>query len=76
LPNVEDLVAALTGRDEAAADAAAAALAERGEEALPAVRRLLESRDGEHRWWAVRTLAAMGSPHTDLLHEAPGDAQA
>lgn len=71
--SIDDLVADLTGRDDSAAEAAASKLAEGGELSLPAVQGLLESTDAEHRWWAVRTLAAMTSPRTDLLLGALGD---
>ena len=52
----------VTDATEAAAEAAAIALGELGEEALPAIGELIASPDAEHRFWGVRALWANGSP--------------
>ncbi|MFZ5820631.1 MAG: HEAT repeat domain-containing protein [Chloroflexota bacterium] len=68
MPALDDLLADLTSGDETRAEAAAHDLAGMGEAALPALRRLLDSGDEDHRWWALCALAQ--SPHTrteDLL---------
>ncbi len=68
MPVLDDLLADLTSGDETRAETAAHELAEMGEAAFPALRRLLDSGDEDHRWWALCALAQ--SPHTrteDLL---------
>jgi len=70
------LLTELTGKDESGAEAAALRLAEAGEAALPLLLPLLESPDAEHRWWAVRTLAAMSQPRTEWLKRALADPDA
>lgn len=69
----EKLLAELTSRDEARAEAAALQLAAIGEPALPGLEPLLHSKDPDHRWWAVRTLGQMKSPRLDWLIDALGD---
>ena len=76
MPSVYELVADLVSRDDTAAEAAVSRLAEQGEAAAPAILSLLCSADAEHRWWAVRTLAAMRDPRIDWLLRALGDSDA
>ena len=76
MSSVDTLVADLIGGDEAAAEAAVARLAERGESAVTSVLALLGSPESEHRWWAVRTLAAMPSPRTEWFIDALRDPEA
>jgi HEAT repeat protein len=76
LTSVDELVADLISRDDTAAEAAVSRLAEQGEATAPAILSLLCSADAEHRWWAVRTLAAMRDPRKDWLLRALGDSDA
>lgn len=73
LRELQALLADLTGSDETAAEAAAVTLAQAGEAALPALSTLFESPDANHRWWAVRTLAAMPEPRMDWLRSSLDD---
>ncbi len=57
--DIQDLLTQLTSGDDDLAEAAAQALGAVGEAALPALDELLQSDDPDHRWWAVRTLAAI-----------------
>ncbi len=53
---------------------AALALGAWGDAALPPLRNLLQAPDAEHRWWAIRALAALGSPPAvSLLIQALAD---
>ncbi len=61
------LLSELTSGDDARAESAAARLAQLGERILPRLRQLMESKDSDDRWWAVRTLAAMSSSSLELL---------
>ncbi len=56
---IQDLLTQLTSGDDDHAEAAAQELAKMGEAALPMLDELLQSNDPDHRWWAVRTLAAI-----------------
>jgi len=76
LRRINDLVADLTGQDESAAEAAAHELAKLGKAGSEAVLGLLGSEHTEHRWWAVRTMAAMANPPTDHLLRALVDPEA
>ncbi|MFH1185342.1 MAG: HEAT repeat domain-containing protein [Chloroflexota bacterium] len=76
LPGIDELVADLIGTDESAAETAVSGLAEGGEPAAAAMLHLLGSADAEHRWWAVRVLAAMQAPPTSWLLRALGDTEA
>lgn len=76
MTSVDELVADLISRDDTAAEAAVSRLAEQGEATAPAILSLLCSADAEHRWWAVRTLAAMRDPRKDWLLRALGDSDA
>lgn len=55
---LDELLVDLTSGDEARAEEAVAELVALGDTALTPVRDLLNSDDEDHRWWAVRTLAA------------------
>ena len=57
-----DLMQAITAGDDHRAEEAALAAGQLPEEAIPILQGLLASEDRNHRWWAVRTLAAVGSP--------------
>ncbi|MGD2145047.1 MAG: HEAT repeat domain-containing protein [Anaerolineae bacterium] len=54
-------LALAAGGDDAQTLEAARALSEIGEEALPALRKLLEDPDPHRRWWAPRALALIGT---------------
>lgn len=71
--DLKTLVAELTGNDESAAEAAALKLAEAGDAALPGLASLMESPNADHRWWAVRTLAAMADPKMEWLRRSLDD---
>jgi HEAT repeat protein len=73
LRDMQALLAELTGSDEAAAEAAALMLAQAGDAALPTLATLFDSPDANHRWWAVRTLAAMPEPRMDWLRRSLDD---
>ena len=71
--DMQALLAELTGSDETAAEAAALMLAQVGDAAMPALATLFESPDANHRWWSVRTLAAMPEPRMDWLRRSLDD---
>ena len=73
LRELQALLADLTGSDETAAEAAALMLAQAGDATLPALAYLFESPDADHRWWAVRTMAAMAEPRMDWLRRSLDD---
>lgn len=75
MASITDLVADLASGDETAAETAVAALAQRGEAAAE-VLEMLGSTDVEHRWWAVRSLAALPAPRIEWFIEALGDDEA
>jgi HEAT repeat protein len=52
---------ALEAGDDVHTEAAASALTETGDEALPALRGILKDPDPHRRWWAPRALAALGT---------------
>ena len=74
--DLKALLAELTGKDESVAEAAALMLADAGDAALPLLEPLLESPEADHRWWAVRTLAAMSQPRAEWLRRALADPNA
>jgi HEAT repeat protein len=74
VPDLHSLLTELTGNDESGAEAAALTLAEAGPAAMPLLGPLLESTNPDHRWWAVRTLAAMSQPRPEWLRGALNDA--
>ncbi len=68
------LLTQLTGGSDEDAEEAIQTLVESGAQAFPAARALLESRDEDARWWAVRALAEIEHPGTRaLLLEALAD---
>lgn len=73
MSDLETLVSSLTSGEDDRAESAAVALAKIGETALPSLLRLLGSQDSDQRWWAVRTIAGMGRPWTDVLTGRLGD---
>lgn len=75
MPGIPELVASLTSGDESAAEEAAIQLAQRGEAAAEVVE-LLASNDAEHRWWAVRSLAALPAPRIDWFTRSLTDEDA
>ena len=72
----EILLVDLTSGDETRAEAAAPRLAALGASVLPALGRLLESEEGDRRWWAVRTLGQMAEPHREWLIRSLADPSA
>jgi HEAT repeat protein len=74
VPDVQELLADLTGPDESRAEAAAAVLAKHGQSIFPQLELLLRSADADQRWWAIRTLAAMPEPHREWLRRGLEDA--
>jgi HEAT repeat protein len=68
------LVSDLISGDEVRAEAAAHSLAQLGDSALAALEPLLDAKDADHRWWAVRTLGQMPTPRVDWLVRALADA--
>jgi HEAT repeat protein len=73
-PNV--LVERLTGKDETGAEAAALELAAGGEQSMHRLEPLLKSDNVDHRWWAIRTLAAMENPDLGWFRGALHDPSA
>ena len=59
---LQDRLNDLTSGDETRAEQAVSALIDSGEEAIPALRELTQSKDADSRWWALRILAQ--SPHS------------
>jgi HEAT repeat protein len=76
LEDLDVLVQKLTGQDESGAEAAALALAEAGQEGMTRLEPLLQSREADHRWWAIRTLAAMDDPDPRWFLRALHDSSA
>jgi HEAT repeat protein len=64
---LDELLVDLTSGDETRAENAVPGLVELGEEALPALRDLLNAKDADHRWWALRTLAQSPQTQTEWL---------
>lgn len=67
MPVIDELLADLTSGDETRAENAVPGLVELGENAIPALRDLLDSADADQRWWALRTLAQSPQPQTEWL---------
>jgi HEAT repeat protein len=76
LEDLNVLVERLTGKDEPGAEAAALQLAEAGPEGMTRIEPLLRSEDQDHRWWAIRTLAAMDDPDSGWFRRALRDPSA
>lgn len=51
----------IAASDDARTEEAALALSREGDAVLPPLRELLAAPDSDHRWWAVRGLAAIGT---------------
>ena len=64
---LDELLADLTSGDETRAENAVPGLVELGEDAFPTLRDLLNSKDADHRWWALRTLAQSPQAQTEWL---------
>ncbi len=73
MSDLKPLLAQLKGEDEQGAESAALLLAQAGEAVLPELERLLQSSRADHRWWAVRTLAAMREPRMEWLRRSLKD---
>lgn len=58
---LQEFMDALEGGDDARTEEAAVALAAVGDEALPALRGIMEDPDSHRRWWAPRALAVVGT---------------
>jgi HEAT repeat protein len=76
LEDLNVLVERLTGKDEPGAEAAALLLAKAGQEGMSQVEPLLRSENQDHRWWAIRTLAAMDDPDPAWFRQALHDPSA
>jgi HEAT repeat protein len=76
LASVGELISELASGDEARAEAAAFEIACLGEAAISPLKGLLTAADPDHRWWAVRALAAMQAPPIALLRVALVDPEA
>lgn len=64
---LDELLADLTSGDETRAENAVPGLVELGEEAFQSLRDLSDSKDVDHRWWALRTLAQSPQARTEWL---------
>ena len=67
MSSVEYLIAELTCGDDDRAETAANELALLGEKALPALQYLFTTDDPDHRWWALRSIAAIKTPQSTLI---------
>jgi len=70
---LDESIAALISRDDARAESVVPQLAALGNEALAALKPLLDSSDEDARWWAVRTLAQMNPAPLTLIRAALKD---
>ncbi|MGD1996906.1 MAG: HEAT repeat domain-containing protein [Anaerolineae bacterium] len=59
---LQDLLEAIGANDDLQTEQAARAAGQLGDAALPVLRDLLASERRDHRWWAARVLAAVGTP--------------
>src|SRR5918996_3675057 len=64
---LQDRLNDLTSGDETRAEGAVSALIESGEEAIPALLELAQSKDADTRWWALRVLAGSPLSQTEWL---------
>jgi len=64
---LQALVLELTSGDDGRAEASIRCLADHSEPVLPAIAPLLEAREPDIRWWAVRLLAEIREDETPLL---------
>lgn len=67
MPILDELLADLTSGDEVRAEKAVPDLVGLGEVAFLPLRDLLNSRDADYRWWALRTLAQSPQARTEWL---------
>ena len=67
MPSIENLVAELICGDDDRAETAANELALLGKKALPALQYLFASDDPDHRWWALRSIAAIKTPQSKQM---------
>lgn len=67
MDEIRELVGQLSGKDDHLAEGAVGRLAARGAAALPALQELLDGKDVDARWWAVRTLADIHDPQSVSL---------
>lgn len=67
MPTLDELLDELTSGDETRAEGAVSGLVELGEVAFLALREMLKSANGDHRWWALRTLAQAPQAQTEWL---------
>jgi HEAT repeat protein len=75
VPQIEPLIARLIGGDDQQAEDTVGRLVTLGQAAVPPLMALLASPDSDHRWWAVRTLAALeDASATDGVRRALSDA--
>lgn len=70
---MDALLGDLTSGDEPLAEAAMNALIAHGEKALPALEKLLNVPDADHRWWAISTVAQIENVDVDWLLAALDD---
>lgn len=61
MPDLATLISDLTSGEDQRAEDAVPALADLGEPALHSLLHLLDNKDTDHRWWAVRSLAEFDS---------------
>ena len=64
---LQDRLNDLSSGDETRAEGAVSALIESGEEAIPALLELAQSKDADTRWWALRVLAGSPLSQTEWL---------
>ena len=64
---LQDRLNDLSSGDETRAESAVSALIESGEEAIPALLELTQSKDADTRWWALRVLAGSPLSQTEWL---------
>ncbi len=64
---LDELLADLTSGDETRAEHAVPGLVGLGEQAFPALRDLLNAKDADQRWWALRTLAQSPQSRAEWL---------
>ena len=67
MPDLDTLLADLTSGDETRAENAVPGFVELGQNAFPALRDLLNSKDADQRWWALRTLAQSPQAQAEWL---------
>lgn len=70
---LDALITDLTSGDESLAEAAMMELVEKGEDALPVLKDLLDAPDPDHRWWALSAAAQIEAVDADWLIAALDD---